>query len=106
MPSAPMCHVFDPPETLPDSASVSELSVMAWDYMKFFMTKNGSEELKTGGSSSGNINIVEDWVTEELCSEDMGSSDWTTVEAPYGNTMLLLLSMDILFGSVEHTVEY
>ncbi|KAK3031911.1 hypothetical protein RJ639_036707 [Escallonia herrerae] len=45
--------------------------------------------------ASDNINTVEDWVTEkELCSEDIGSSDWTTIEPPYGNTMLLLPSMD------------
>lgn len=37
-----------------------------------------------------NINVVEDWVTEkEICAEDVGSSDWMTVDPPLGNIMLL-----------------
>ncbi|CAK9135645.1 unnamed protein product [Ilex paraguariensis] len=53
------------------------------------MFRKNKEQDAVDPISYNNINIVEDWVTEELCSEDYGSSDWMSVDPPLGNITLL-----------------
>ncbi|KAK3018907.1 hypothetical protein RJ639_005112 [Escallonia herrerae] len=69
-------------------AKRNEPSFSYWD-------QKNEEQAAVDPLAYDNINTVEDWVTEkELCSEDIESSYWTTIEPPYGNIMVLLPSMD------------
>lgn len=45
--------------------------------------------------SSESASVVEDWVKrKDVCSEDYGDSDWTAVDPPSVNTVLLGAASD------------
>lgn len=59
------------------------------------MVQRNKEQDLVDPISHENISIVEDWVMgKPLCSEDLESSDWMTVDPPSGNTMLLGTPID------------
>jgi hypothetical protein len=60
-----------------------------------FRFQSNKEQVIVDPISYESADVARDWVMgKPLCSEDLETSDWMTVDPPIGNTMLLGMPID------------
>lgn len=56
----------------------------------FFRVDRSNRQDSTDPISFDCVNVVEDWVRmKDMCLDDHGDTDWTALDSPSANTMLL-----------------